>query len=98
MERETPRPVEAMPSDGLLASTSHSLALELRELRSRLRRARAHAAAALSAGLPGRQPGEALQRFLAADEEVAAIVRRIKKIQAFTSGWKDRARRSSGQM
>ena len=67
-----------------LASMRSSLAAELRELRARLRRAHEHAAAALNANLPGRRPGEALQRFLAADAEITAIVRRIKEIQAVT--------------
>lgn len=106
MEHETPWPSQAMPSAGTRAArnaapsapTPCSLAVELRELRVRLRRAREHAASTLTnAGLPGQQPGEALQLFLAADAEVAAIVRRIKEIQALAKGWKDRPRGSAGQ-
>jgi hypothetical protein len=100
MERDTPQPNQAMASVGtqaacgaaLSALTLSSLAAELRELRARLRRAHEHAAAALDASPPGRQPGEALKRFLAADAEVVAIVRRIKQIQAFTKGWRIRPR------
>ena len=67
-------PVSApMPSDP---------AAELRELRARLLRVSERATAALEAGLPGYQPGEALRQFLAAEVEVAASVRRIKKLQA----------------
>ena len=94
MEHETPRPGRAMPSAeaqvgriaALPAPTPRGLAIELRELRARLRRTHVHAAAALSAGLPGRQPGEALRRFLAADAEIAATVRRIKEEHRATAG------------
>lgn len=106
MEHEPSQPSRATPSAGtqaarnaeLSAPTPGDLAVELWELRAKLCRARKHAAAALNASLPGRQPGEALRRFLAADAEVAAIMRRIKEIQAFTKGWKDRPRGSVGQM
>lgn len=106
MEHEPPQLSRAMPSveawaarfAAFSAPTPSDLAAELRELRAMLRSAQEHAAATLAnAGLPGRQPGEALKRFFAADAEVAAIVRRIKKIQAFTESWRDRPRRSAGQ-
>ena len=100
MERDTPQPNQAMASAetqaaydaALSALTPSSLAAELRDLRARLRRAHEHAAAALDASPPGRRPGVALKRFLDADAEVVAIVRRIKQIQAFTKGWKNRPR------
>jgi hypothetical protein len=107
MEHETPQLSRAMPSveaqaarfAAFSAPTPSGLAIELRELRARLRSAHEHAAATLTnAGLPGCRPGEALKRFLAADAEIAAIVRRIKEIQAFTKGWRDRPRRSAGQV
>lgn len=107
MEYETPQLSRAMPSveaqtarfAAFSAPTPSDLAVELQELRARLRPAHENAVAALTnAGLPGRQPGEALKQFLAADAEIAAIVRRIKKIQAFTKGWRDRPRRSAGQV
>lgn len=107
MEHETPQLSRAMPSveaqaarfAAFSAPTPSGLAVELRALRARLRPAHEHAAAALTnADFPGQQPGEALRRFLAADAEVAAIVRRIKKIQAFTKGWRDRPSRSAGQV
>ena len=104
MERDMPQPNQAMVSAGTQAAcsaapsapTPSSLAAELRELRARLRRVAEHAAAALDASPPGRRPGEALKRFLAADAEVVAIVRRIKGIQAFTKGWKNRPRGHAG--
>ena len=106
MGRESPQPNAAMPSAeaqaarlaALPAPTRGSLAIELRALRAGLRDAREHAAAALNADFPGRQPGEALREFLAADAKVAVIVRRIKEIQAFTKGWKGRPRGSGGQV
>ena len=98
MERDAPQPNQAMASAGTQAAcsvapsapTPSSLAAALRELHARLRHSHEHAAAALDASSPGRRPGEALKRFLAADAEVVAIVRRIKRIQAFTKGWKNR--------
>ena len=97
---------EAMPSAEAQAArfadrpapTRGNLAIELWELRARLRRAHEHAAAALNADLPGRRPGEALQRFLAADADIAAIVRRIKKIQTLTKSWRSQPRRNIGLM
>lgn len=55
-------------------------ATELRLLEGNLTCAEQRATAALQAGEPGHQPGEALQRFLAADAEVAVIRRRIRKL------------------
>ena len=64
--------VPATPSDDQIE--------ELRALRARLERAQEHAIAALQAGQPGDRPGEALRRFLAADAEVTALVRRIRRL------------------
>ena len=58
-------------------------ATELRDLHAALRRARERAAAAaLDGGKPGDRPGDALRRFLAAEAEAAALVRRIKRLLA----------------
>lgn len=100
MEHDTPQPNQVLPSAETQAAcgavpsapTSSSLAAELWGLRARLRRAHERAAAALDASSPGRRPGEALKRFLAANAEIVATVRRIKEIQAFTKGWKGRPR------
>ena len=60
---------------------------ELSRLRAKLVCAqRERAAAALDAGRRGQQPGEALQRFLAADAEVAAFTRRIRRIVSSVGG------------
>lgn len=107
MEHEIPQLSRAMPSvearaarfAAFSALTPRGLAIELRELRARLRRAQEHVAATLTnAGFPGQQPGEALKRFLAADAEVAALMCRIKKIQAFTRSWRNRPCRSAGRV
>ena len=78
------------------APTRGNLAIELRELRARLRHAHEHVTAAMNVDLPGRRSGDALQRFLAADAEVAAIVRRIKEIQTLTKNWRSQPGRNIG--
>jgi hypothetical protein len=62
------------------ASMAGDAGTERRHLEGSLTCAEKRAAAALRAGEPGHQPGEALQRFLAADAEVRAIRRRLRKL------------------
>jgi hypothetical protein len=61
---------------------SIKLEAELRRLYAELPNAHARAAADLRTDPPGHVlEGEALARFLAEEEKIAAIVRRIKEIQ-----------------
>ena len=61
---------------------SIKLEAELRRLYAELPNAHARAAAALRTDPPGHVlEGEALAHFLAGEEKIAAIVRRIKEIQ-----------------
>ncbi len=61
---------------------SIKLEAELRRLYAELPNAHARAAAALRTAPPGHVlEGEALAHFLAGEEKIAAIVRRIKEIQ-----------------
>ena len=62
------------------ASTAGDAGVELEFLEGSLTYAEKRATAALRAGEPGNQPGEALQQYLAADAEVESIRRRIRKL------------------
>ena len=52
---------------------------ELQTLWDRLARASKRAAVELDAGLPGRQPGETLRQYLAAEAEMISISRELRK-------------------
>ena len=65
-----------------MSGMAEDLAGELRDLRARLDHAQERAAAALSAGVLGDRPGDALRRFLSAEAEVAAIARKMRRLAA----------------
>jgi hypothetical protein len=68
-----------------MITTDPKLAAELQRLYAEYPMATARAAAALKTDSPGHLlEGEALRRFLAEEEKVATIVRRIKEIQGTT--------------
>jgi hypothetical protein len=74
--------VEQMREVCSMSGPTEDRADELRDLRALLDHAQERAAAALRAGLPGDRPGDALRRFLAADAEVTAIARKMRRLAA----------------
>lgn len=61
------------------AYASDVAAPDVDDLRRELALANGRATSALNAGVPGRQPGEALRQFLAAEDEIAFVARQLRK-------------------